>query len=52
MGTGCFKENKNLLASYQERFQYILVDEYQDTSGTQNELIELLIRFWERPNIL
>ena len=46
-----FKENKNLLASYQERFQYILVDEYQDTSGTQNELIELLIRFWERPNI-
>ncbi len=25
-----FKENKNLLASYQERFQYILVDGYQD----------------------
>lgn len=46
-----FQENKNLLASYQERYQYILVDEYQDTSGTQNDLIELLIRFWEKPNI-
>jgi DNA helicase II / ATP-dependent DNA helicase PcrA len=25
-----FEENKNLLANYQERYQYILVDEYQD----------------------
>ncbi len=32
-----FEENKNLLANYQEKFQYILVDEYQDTSGTQNQ---------------
>lgn len=38
-----FTENSTLLASYQERFQYILVDEYQDTSGTQNRLVELLI---------
>ena len=28
-----FEENKNLLANYQEKYQYILVDEYQDTSG-------------------
>lgn len=46
-----FEENKNLLADYQERFQYILVDEYQDTSGTQNRLVELLISFWDKPNI-
>lgn len=46
-----FEENKGLLASYQERFQYILVDEYQDTSGTQNKLVELLISFWEKPNV-
>ncbi len=46
-----FKENKLLLAKYQEQYQYILVDEYQDTSGTQNNLVDLLINYWEDPNI-
>lgn len=46
-----FEENKNLLAHYQEQFLYILVDEYQDTSGTQNRLVELLINFWDKPNV-
>ena len=46
-----FEENKNVLANYQEKFQYILVDEFQDTSGTQNKIIELLISYWASPNI-
>jgi len=46
-----FEENKNLLSTYQEKFQYILVDEYQDTSGTQNKLVQLLISFWDKPNV-
>ncbi len=46
-----FKENKNLLAQYQERFLYILVDEFQDTSGTQNELVQLLVNYWDQPNL-
>ena len=46
-----FEENKNLLANYQEKFQYILVDEYQDTSGTQNKIVELLVSYWENPNV-
>jgi DNA helicase-2/ATP-dependent DNA helicase PcrA len=46
-----FKENKNLLAQYQERYLYILVDEFQDTSGTQNELVQLLVNYWEQPNL-
>ena len=46
-----FKENKNLLAQYQERFLYILVDEFQDTSGTQNELVQLQVNYWDQPNL-
>jgi DNA helicase-2/ATP-dependent DNA helicase PcrA len=46
-----FAENKMLLTKYQEQFLYILVDEYQDTSGTQNRLVELLINYWDTPNI-
>ncbi|HJV20650.1 MAG TPA: ATP-dependent DNA helicase [Sediminibacterium sp.] len=46
-----FREHRLLLARYQEQYQYILVDEYQDTSGTQNSLVEQLISFWEDPNI-
>jgi DNA helicase II / ATP-dependent DNA helicase PcrA len=46
-----FEDNKQLLLNYQERYQYILVDEYQDTSGTQNQLVRLLINYWEQPNI-
>ena len=46
-----FEENKNLLASYQERYLYTLVDEYQDTSGTQNRIVELLINYWDTPNV-
>jgi DNA helicase-2/ATP-dependent DNA helicase PcrA len=46
-----FEENKLLLSRYQEQFLYILVDEYQDTSGTQNRLVQLLISYWEQPNV-
>jgi DNA helicase-2/ATP-dependent DNA helicase PcrA len=46
-----FTENEQLLRRYQEKYLYILVDEYQDTSGTQNRLVELLINFWEKPNV-
>lgn len=46
-----FKESPSLLQKYQEQFQYMLVDEYQDTSGTQNELVELLIKYWDDPNV-
>lgn len=46
-----FEENKNLLSRYQEQYLYILVDEYQDTSGTQNSLVQLLINYWDKPNV-
>ncbi|HRH48605.1 MAG TPA: ATP-dependent DNA helicase [Panacibacter sp.] len=46
-----FEENKTLLNRYQEQYLYILVDEYQDTSGTQNKLVQLLINYWDKPNV-
>ena len=37
-----FKSNKETLEFYQRKFQYIMVDEYQDTNKVQYELIRLL----------
>ena len=34
-----FRQAPETLAYYQRRFQHILVDEYQDTNGVQNELV-------------
>ena len=46
-----FAENSNLLAKYQEQFQYILADEYQDSNGAQNELLSMLGSFDDSPNL-
>ena len=46
-----FKKQELLLAKYQERFQYFLVDEYQDTNGSQNALIFSLASYWDNPNL-
>jgi DNA helicase-2/ATP-dependent DNA helicase PcrA len=46
-----FEENESLIRRYQEQFLYILVDEYQDSSGTQNHIVELLISYWDKPNV-
>ena len=39
-----FKKRKDILEKYQERFRYILVDEYQDTNSIQYELCKMLAR--------
>lgn len=46
-----FRHQDNLLGKYQERYHYILVDEYQDTNGAQNELLFLLASYWDSPNL-
>ena len=46
-----FKKYPALLQSYQERHQFILVDEFQDTNGAQSDLLNLLTQFWDDPNI-
>ena len=37
-----FREHPDVLAHYQERFEHVLVDEYQDTNQAQNEIVLLL----------
>ncbi|MDI9419132.1 MAG: DNA helicase PcrA [Firmicutes bacterium] len=38
-----FRTHPNVLQSYQERFRYVLVDEYQDTNHAQYVLVSLLV---------
>nr|WP_237392460.1 UvrD-helicase domain-containing protein [Aurantiacibacter rhizosphaerae] len=44
-----FRQNSDVLKSYQQRFKYILVDEYQDTNAVQYLWLRLLAQ--ERKNI-
>ena len=37
-----FEQNEDVLEKYQERFKYIVVDEYQDTNHAQYMLVKLL----------
>ena len=37
-----FKHDSNLREQYNRRYQYIMIDEYQDTNRTQYELVQLL----------
>jgi DNA helicase II / ATP-dependent DNA helicase PcrA len=37
-----FREHPDVLEHYRQRFEHILVDEYQDTNQAQNELVLLL----------
>ncbi len=46
-----FRQDPELLLSYQEKFQYVLVDEYQDTNSSQNQILELLGSYFDDPNI-
>ena len=46
-----FDKNPTVLSFYQNQFKYILVDEFQDTNNAQMELLVMLTRGIENPNI-
>ena len=46
-----FNTQPDILATYQEKYLYILVDEFQDTSGAQNEILNQLVKEVEKPNL-
>ncbi len=41
-----FEKSPNILEKYQNRFRYILIDEYQDTNRAQYQLTKLLAGKW------
>lgn len=47
----CLENNNDLLLILQEQYQYILVDEHQDTNNAQNKILELLASYHENPNL-
>ena len=46
-----FSTTPALLSHYQDKYLYVLVDEFQDTSGSQAELLKLLVSYSDTPNI-
>ncbi len=47
-----FEEEENLLRLYQEQYLYLLVDEFQDTNGSQSKIVEQLASYWgDNPNL-
>jgi len=45
------RRDQDLLLSLQETYQYILVDEHQDTNNAQNGVLEQLASFYDQPNL-
>ena len=46
-----FGTHPYLLQFLQEKYQYFLVDEHQDTNATQNKIIEKLCNYFDNPNL-
>lgn len=47
-----FEENESLLRTYQEQYLYFLVDEFQDTNGSQSAVVDHLVAYWgDNPNL-
>lgn len=40
-----------LLQYLQEKYQYFLVDEHQDTNASQNQIVEMMASFFDNPNL-
>ncbi len=46
-----FEQHDTLLGKYQEQYLYFLVDEFQDTNGSQSAVLNQLTAFWYSPNV-
>ena len=50
--TTAIEQNPDLKFDLQERFQYVLVDEFQDTNGAQMRLLRALTDYDSQPNLM
>ncbi len=48
---GAMRSDADLLLQLQEKYQYVLVDEHQDTNNAQNRILELLMSYHDNPNL-
>lgn len=42
-----FEQDEELKAHYAEKYQFIMLDEYQDTNNAQNKIIDLILSVWD-----
>ncbi len=47
-----FKIDIELKTFYAEKYQFIMLDEYQDTNNPQNEIMDLILEVWNDKNIM
>jgi len=52
LGVELWRTAPDVLAAYQERFRYILVDEYQDTNNAQYEWVRLLASRYQNLSVV
>jgi DNA helicase-2/ATP-dependent DNA helicase PcrA len=46
------EQDQELREHYAEEFQFIMLDEYQDTNNAQNQIIDLILSVADEPNIM
>lgn len=47
-----FKIDKDLLSYYAEKYQFIMLDEYQDSNNPQNKIMDLILELSDEKNIM
>lgn len=52
MVRNCLRDDSHFRALIREQYQFIMVDEFQDTNGLQSSIVDLIMDEQEQPNIL
>lgn len=47
-----FRIDEDLRSFYAEKYQFIMLDEYQDTNNPQNEIMDLILSAWTDKNMM